>query len=160
MNNIVLALSHDGRALAICNAEKASGLVDLDTLQTRPLPVDSQSRRSHGVFAGRSTAGRRQQLDRARDRLRRVQAGANDATCRAGAGDDLFTDARTLATAVTGGGVALWHTATGQQVVAFDNLSGEAIAIRFSRDGNSLAALVDVPEQQASEIYVWSAASK
>jgi len=161
MCNVVLALSHDARTLAIGSVDHGRVLIDLMTLQVRPLPVDDRRithmefSRDNRLLAVASDNSTIRLVDRASGDLVRMMRPPAPVKAMT-----LSPDARTLATAIAGGAVALWHTATGQQVVAFDNFPGEAIAIRFSHDGNALAAVVDVPEQTTSEIHVWSTETK
>jgi WD40 repeat protein len=64
-------------------------------------------------------------------------------------------DGRTLATASSAGRFILWHVPTGQEILNLSTPPGEILAVRFSRDGRSLAAVVRNTARAA--VYLWSA---
>ncbi len=67
-------------------------------------------------------------------------------------------DGRTLAAATDLGSVALCHVATGNMLMTLPTREGHVSDVRFSADGQSLAAVVIVTNEESGNgfLYVWS----
>ncbi len=66
------------------------------------------------------------------------------------------SDARTLASVGADGRVHLWGVATGQELLALDELSGNVLLLKFSADGKRLGAVVRDEEKSTGKLFIWS----
>ncbi len=161
MRNLCLALSGDGRTLAIGNFAHDQGLVDLGTGDRSALPIDSHRvglmafSPDDRLLAVSSSDRAVRLIDRDSRSLKHILW--HSAPLRAMA---FSPDSRTLATAIDDGPVVLWHVVTGQRIAMIEDLPRDALTLRFARDGLSLAALVELRDHTGGELYLLSAAGK
>lgn len=150
----VLALSGDGRRLAITNS--GSMMIDLVTGQQTPLPA----------FEG-TVANLHFSPD---DRMLTVRCGPEFVyLIDAGSGAVLHMlrlpsmptamacspDSGALAVAADGK-VTLWHAETGQELATLHvDRKGDVIALQFSADGRKLAAVVDDSATHELSLFIW-----
>ncbi len=150
----VLALSNDGRRLAVTNV--ASAIVELATGERIPLPsIEGRVTNIHfsaddRLLTAICSPGFVYLIDgRTGAALHMLHPPSmpTAAVCS--------LDSKTLAVA-TKGQVALWHVATGQEIGSLPlNTDGAVIALQFAADGRKLAAVVDDDASHELSLFIW-----